>query len=180
MGKLPEKQQGFILAASLMLLLIVTLLGVSGISSVTLHEKMSSNLRESDRAFEAGLMATDAAETWLAAQLNQPEARNAVSGSQTPNVWAPESVGSFYALSTWADPSTPPRQLDLPASAGVAISPVFYTEEWASRYLGSSINPASQHRITDPRVWYYRNTVKAFGGNVTATSMQQSIYARLW
>lgn len=175
-----KSESGFVLGATLLLLLVVTLLGVSSVSSITMHEKMSSNIRESDRAFEAGLAATEFAETWLEGQLNQPEAVNSMSGSTTPDVWISGELDSFFLPATWASESEPPRSFDLADEAGVFQEPEFYTEQWNSRYLGSSLNPSSQNKITDPRVWYFRNTTKAFGGNESAISLVQSIYAKLW
>lgn len=175
-----KSQAGFVLGATLLLLVVVTLLGVSSVSSITLHEKMSSNIRESDKAFEAGLAATEFAESWLESQLNQPIAAKSMSGSAAPPVWVGGKLASFYDPTTWSSADKPARSLVLSNSAGVVKNPEFFTEEWSSRYLGSSLNPTSQKKLTDPRVWYFRNTTKAYGGNDSAVSLVQSIYAKLW
>lgn len=173
-------QSGFVLGATLLLLLVVTLLGVSSVSSITLHEKMSSNLRESDRAFEAGLAATEFAETWIESQVNQPAAVKTRSGTAAPDVWLGGNLSSFYDPDTWDSKTNPARDLALPDDAGAYQDPEFFTEEWNSRFLGSSLSPTSQAKLTDPRVWYFRNTTRAYGGNESAVSLVQSVYAKLW
>lgn len=52
--KLPNiKQQGSVLILSLMILLVLTIIGVSSMSSSSLQEKMSGNFRDRELAFQA-------------------------------------------------------------------------------------------------------------------------------
>lgn len=47
-------QRGAVLIVSMILLLIMTLIGVTGMSTTTLEEKMAANTQEVNRAFQAG------------------------------------------------------------------------------------------------------------------------------
>ena len=47
-------QRGAVLIVSMILLLIMTLIGVTGMSTTTLEEKMAANTQELNRAFQAG------------------------------------------------------------------------------------------------------------------------------
>ena len=56
---------GFALIGSLLFLVVLTLLGLSSISTVTLQERMASNMREKDRASEVAEVAARDGEQFL-------------------------------------------------------------------------------------------------------------------
>lgn len=51
---LPKNQKGAVLAISLIILLLMTIIGVSAMQGTTLQEKMAGNLRDYNLAFQAG------------------------------------------------------------------------------------------------------------------------------
>jgi type IV pilus assembly protein PilX len=57
-----KKQSGAALVVSLLILLVMTLIGVSSMQTTTMEEKMASNAREHQQAFEAAEAALRAAE----------------------------------------------------------------------------------------------------------------------
>jgi type IV pilus assembly protein PilX len=61
----PRHQQGAVLAISLIILLLMTIIGVSAMQSTTLQEKMAGNLRDSNLAFQAAETALRDAENYL-------------------------------------------------------------------------------------------------------------------
>jgi len=60
-----NKQSGAALVVSLLILLVMTLIGVSSMQTSTMEEKMASNTREHQQAFEAAEAALRAAETHI-------------------------------------------------------------------------------------------------------------------
>jgi type IV pilus assembly protein PilX len=85
---------GFALIASLLFLVVLTILGLSSMSGVGLQERMAANLKEKERASEAAEVAARGAELYLAdyaptGVLEEiPDARSTVvSGQPPPNVW---------------------------------------------------------------------------------------------
>jgi len=60
-----KKQSGAALVVSLLILLVMTLLGISSLQTTTLEEKMASNTRERQQAFEAAEAAITSAETYV-------------------------------------------------------------------------------------------------------------------
>ena len=58
-------QSGAVLVVSLVMLLILTLIGVSGISSVTLEEKMVSNMQNANKSFQGAEAALNECEMFL-------------------------------------------------------------------------------------------------------------------
>lgn len=55
---LPRSQQGAVLAVSLIILLVLTILGITAMRSVTMEEKMASNAMNRNAAFSASESAT--------------------------------------------------------------------------------------------------------------------------
>lgn len=60
-----SKQRGMVLIASLLLLLVVTIMAIAMFRGYGLQEKIAGNLREKQRAFHAAQTAELYAETWL-------------------------------------------------------------------------------------------------------------------
>jgi type IV pilus assembly protein PilX len=106
-----RSQRGFALIASLLILVILTLLGVSMFSGVGLQERMAGNLRTKTRALDAANAALAAAEQNLLkplAPLNftaPPSAAGssaipASSGDAAPAVWGANLAGQIAANPT--------------------------------------------------------------------------------
>ena len=53
LGRLPGKQKGALILLTLLILLVISMLGMSSVDSTGLEMKMSSNSREQQQAFEA-------------------------------------------------------------------------------------------------------------------------------
>jgi len=68
----PQRQRGTILFVSLIILLLLTILGVTAMSNVTMEERMAGNLRDGQLAVEAAEAALRSGEAWLAAQVTEP------------------------------------------------------------------------------------------------------------
>ena len=64
-GLLPARQQGAALVVGLVLLVVITLVGVTAMRSTTLQEKMAGNLRDSNLSFQAAEAALRACETLM-------------------------------------------------------------------------------------------------------------------
>ena len=60
-----KNQSGVVLAISLIMLVVLTLLGVTAMQSTTLEERMAGNLRDRNLAFQASEGALILAEGWL-------------------------------------------------------------------------------------------------------------------
>lgn len=93
----PVKQKGSVLILSLMILVVLTILGVSSMSSTSLQEKMAGNFRDREIAFQAAEMALAHAENYAKTSItsvaaftdtngyytftNGPTSRNAFTGT---------------------------------------------------------------------------------------------------
>jgi len=65
-----KKQQGAVLIVSLLIMLIMTLISVAGLRTTTLEEKMVTNIRDKNIAFEAAEAALQEAEGVVEAEIS--------------------------------------------------------------------------------------------------------------
>lgn len=165
------RQRGITLVVSLIFLLLLTILGVTAISTSTLQEKMSGNLRDQDVAFQAAESALRAGEDainllWVAGRPSPISSTNCTNcawntGTTDPsndtwwNLWKNEYGGTGKQLTeTIADP--------------------FFVIEHAanitdSGHRGDRYGPPSSTE-------YYRITSRAQGVTPFSQSMLESTY----
>lgn len=73
----PIKQKGSVLVLSLIILVVLTILGVSSMNSTSLQEKMAGNFRDREIAFQAAEMALAFAEDYVNTNINSANLGNA-------------------------------------------------------------------------------------------------------
>ncbi len=73
-------QSGAVLFVSLIMLLVLTVIGVTAMQTTTLEEKMAGNLRDQTLAFQAAEAALREGETWLSNEPAEPVAQAGCSG----------------------------------------------------------------------------------------------------
>jgi type IV pilus assembly protein PilX len=78
-----SKQSGAVLFVSLILLLIMTLLGITGMQTTILEEKMAGNSRNTNQAFQSAEAALRRSEAWLSTQATEP----AATSTGTNDIW---------------------------------------------------------------------------------------------
>lgn len=69
-----REQKGAILVVSLILLVVLTLLGLSAMQNTSLEETMAGNLRSENVAFQAAEAGLRTGEAWLASRTSKPVA----------------------------------------------------------------------------------------------------------
>ena len=95
--KLNRKQQGIALFISLVLLLVLTLIGVSSVQTTSLEERMARNAHDSVLAFQAAESALRQAETWMLANTPVP---GDFSNGGTDGLW---TTAPFGVAPRWED-----------------------------------------------------------------------------
>lgn len=165
----PKKQQGVVLAVGLIMLLLMTLIGITGMQTTTLQEKMTGNFRDRNLAFQSSEAALRDAEQYLRFTAIIP----AFNGSN--GLYQPASDGVDVWLDSeidWTDTSASVQYsttLD-----NVASQPQYIIEE-----LPPVPDPTSslEGGITQTSK-FYRVTSRATGGTDTAVVILQSVYKR--
>ena len=150
-----KKQKGAVLAISLIILLLMTLIGVSAMQSTTLQEKMAGNLRDANLAFQAAEAGLRDAENYLFKVATLPSFTAScgngfclpASASGTPQ-WKMKNASN---VSYWND-STKLRSYGTDTGAAdlpdVSKQPQNLIEEIVVPNLDPSIEPTTRYRIT--------------------------------
>jgi type IV pilus assembly protein PilX len=178
----PSQQRGVVLFVALILLLILSLLGVTAARMQTTEERMARNEENRQIGAEAAEAALRAAEGGL------------TSGVYTPSEFAGNANG-FYELNpangsvlqgppafnwstpgaaiTYPDPANPMPVLTLPTAAQ---SPKYIIESLPAVAMpGDSITQVQYAAPVSP-VTVYRITANATGADASSTTILQSIF----
>ena len=165
------KQQGATLAIALLMLLILSIMGISAIQSTHLQEKMSSNLMNKSLSFAAAESALTAGEQWILTLSSEPSVSPTCGVSQCvrdvfSNILLNEQPESFWNTQatpytqTLVDISTPPRYV---------IEFIQFIPDDAT--IGSSTKKSSG-------VYFYQVTARGTGANNEAVTIIQSTVGR--
>jgi type IV pilus assembly protein PilX len=171
-------QRGMALVMALVFLVLLTLLGITAMSTSSLEEKMAGNSKDRGLAFQAAESALLHGENWIANQVNLPifdpsdltDGLHLPSTTATPvwtdaggtNVWAGNDIMTFSGLTkVWAQPKVIVENL------GPLRDP---NESLGMPGAGS---PTS-HGATNA----FRVTARGVGGTAFASVMVQSVYAK--
>ncbi|WKJ89761.1 PilX N-terminal domain-containing pilus assembly protein [Methylomonas montana] len=168
----PNRQAGVVLAVSLIMLLLLTLIGVTGARVTGLDEKMAGNMRDRNLAFQAAESALNAGETAAAATtisacpanpanptgFYQSRDANCDGVPETTPIWNSVNWNTQSVLysGTLADISTNPRYI-VEDMGLTCVSP-------------TTPCPAADQRRN------FRITARATGGTADSVVMLQSIY----
>ncbi len=178
----PDPERGFALITALLILVILTLLGVSMLSGVGLQDKMSSNMREKARAFQAAQSTLRFTERWLAQQYHATAGTPCIGGSSplvltsVPRVcsdalpspdmvpWTSsgQSIGITYNI---PQPGSTSGTINVSTTGGADS---YYA---LPRFYIQNIGPAIGKQGI-----MFRITTLGWGGNETAVAVIQSIY----
>ncbi len=170
MTNLQHYQKGAALIVCLLLLLVMTLLGVSAVMTTTMEEKMAGNIRNKHMSFQAAETALRAGEA-IAANLAADTNFNGTDG--------------LYPRSEVADPDYPIWMQETGVNwqnvadiSGVVQDPEFIIEDFSDA-------PRDQNcmlELPPPpgcMLPIYRITARGWGQNTNAQSMLQSTYKQL-
>lgn len=177
MHNIGQKQSGVALFISLVLLLVLTIIGVSSVQTTSLEVRMTRNEHDSMLAFQAAESALEDGEQ-LVALLNTPETFT-LDGFQGRYLVAPMGdVDHFRRDDIWEGGNSEEADTEVP---GVAEQPRYIVE-----HIASVVLEANAHQLDDPygggatdRVEVYRITAMGVGGTENSRVVLQSIYGAL-
>lgn len=176
----PLTETGFILISSLLLLILLTILGLSMSKSFGLQEMIAGNQREKIRAFESAQAALNYGEWWLNS-VGSPVAGTGVNCSGalstknvTPMVCSNNALQTPTVLTSWMPTATTwtqgvitysPSNMTIAATGGQSTYyalPMLYIQ-----YLG--LSPTDGNAL-------YQITAIGYGGNASAIAVVQSLF----
>ena len=164
-----RQQRGVVLFMSLIMLMVMTLIGVTGMQNSSMEEKMVANVRDSDLSFQAAEAALREAETSL-----QVAVLKEFDGSNT-GLYQPTTRGTdqLWDLdSTWS------------AGGSLAYSGTLAYVSAPPRYIIEELPPvpdpkgsvAADEPLPETRI--YRVTARGEGGTDKAVTILQAAFKR--
>jgi len=182
-----RRQEGAILVIALLFLVLLTIIGVSSISGVTLEEKMASNLREQNVAFQAAESALRDAEIDLEGGIGgtgnrdpMTVAANFASDCTTaftngvcrqpaapPGTWQTEIV----TVSSWNWTDTNKTVAYGRFTGATALTGVFRQPRYVIEYLQEKDDSS-----TTPITRYFRISARGWGADQNSSVTLQTVY----
>lgn len=161
-----NKQKGVVLIVSMIMLLLLTLLAVSSMNTTIMEEKITSNYKDKNTAFQSAEAALRDGERYLRNTTPLPIFTGANGLYQPTNSGAPR-----WNLVVWTDAAQRKSYVGL---TGVADQPNYIIEE-----LFPIINTKGSAQVgVELENQFYRVTSQAVGSSETALVMLQSVYKR--
>jgi type IV pilus assembly protein PilX len=165
-NRISNTQSGAVLPISLIMVLLLTMIGVTGMQTTSLEEKMAGNMRDKNLAFQAAESALKEAEASLTTGLLTSFTAAGTNGyyNQTPT--ANISDAELIKDSFWtSNPVVTSDLLDTELGATIAAAPRYIIQDLGCVPLGP---------CPGPRI--YRITARATGGNNTTVVILQSVF----
>lgn len=167
-----QRQHGVALVVALVLLVLMTLVGLTAMRGVTLEERMTTNTYDRSLSFQAAEAALRQAEALVETNKPTPAALsacvNGICGSPNPG-----------ATERWLDPNfaVPPAAGGWQSATAVTNGPISITPQYIVEYLGDTFpcqpgNPASTNDCKR-----YRITARSAPGGDRSVVMLQSVFA---
>lgn len=168
----PSRQKGAILVVSLLLLLVMTLLGITAMQMTRMEERMAGNLRDSGLAFQGAEAGLRDAEEWIRTQPARPEP---CAGAPCAEVWERDDLAEDLRSSTLTWWNTNGREFGADGAANenlddLAREPMFVVNELQFVPDDLDIDPTGRD--------FYRVTTNSAGATGTAQAVLESTYAR--
>ena len=157
----PSHQSGAVLIVSLIMLLLLTLIGITGSQVTSLEEKMAGNSKDYNLAFQAAESALRAGEAATA----NIAASGYYTGSTQPIDWANTKVVTYSGGTLYGTYQAPKYIIETPT-----------TTAGSSTGAGGSLEAGMSGGSTG--ISWYRITARGMGGTANAMVTVQSIYKR--
>ncbi len=165
-------QKGAALIISLMMLVVMTILGVSAITTTTMEEKMTGNMRNKHISFQSAESAMRTAEV-MVNTLSQDSTFNGTNGYYSATVYGDDNFPIWYWEGTPAI-----NWQTIATDTGAVKSP-----EWIIEDFGTSYRDADCALIVPLpagcELPIYRVTARGWGLNEKGFSLIQSTYKQL-
>ncbi len=169
-GPIKQKQQGVVLVISLIMLLVMTLIGITGMNTKILEEKMAGNFRDKAVAFQAAESALKTGELILKEETTACLIKTLLTGAAVAGCTV-GSAGFHASAPAWED-------LNWPVAADVATDAILSGNYITTELATIKESDGSLEAGTASEYTYYRITSRAKGGTNTSIAMLQTIYKR--
>ncbi len=171
----PDTQKGAILVIVLVLLLVMTLIGVSAMQNTALEEQMAGNFADRNMAFQASESGLRDASEWIQGFLTKPDA----TANGSSDIWSAGSIAADPADSQFDWASKGINYGDKTNNSANEFSthyaaPSFVVEETA--FIPDGLDPEARAR--GQGINYYTVSSIGRGGSDSAESVLQVVYEK--
>ena len=177
-----NRQRGIALFISLVLLLVMTIAGVSAVQTTSLEERMARNTHDSLLAFQAAESALREAEDWIIANVNSTAQ---FSDAGVNGLWTTmpyDEADQRWEEDVWADGSAQSIPVVEEVGAGVLASQPRFIVEWVATVQRDE-NPnllGSSYSAVFDRIEIFRITSRGVGGTANARVMLQGTFGMIF
>ncbi len=174
------RQNGAVLVFCLIFLAILTIMGVSGMESTILEERMSGNMQDYNAAFQAAESALKVAEAWLTGEDTKP----VTSSNGSTTVWSVDAMdpdatdGIYWWADSARDDSWWSANAEAVTLAGVSARSEYIIEEYRTTSFDRPIGIGGAE-VTVSRI-FHRITARGIGANSTTAVKLQSMFAKTY
>lgn len=166
-------QGGTVLVMAMTFLLILSLIGVTSMTTSALEERMAGNMGDKNIAFQTAESALVAAEIWIGSQLNKPVFDPVVTSD---GLHLPSTASTpVWDISTgiWSSADL----FSYPTLNNVSAQPAYIIEDLGevADSGGSLVLPAN-YKATGKNL--FRVTARANGASIATVAMVQSVYEK--
>jgi type IV pilus assembly protein PilX len=173
-NKTIKSQQGAVLIIGLIMLLLLTIIGMSSIRGTDLQERMAGNARDHNVAFQAAEAAVRSGESYLSSATIVPFTTPSLPGYQKDLTATPVQ---FWTDNRW---KTDAVQLGDSIIKGVAQPPKYVLEQLqitiSPGNYGSGVDQQSMDSMAEREV--FRVTGRGWGNTVDSEALIQTTYIR--
>jgi len=181
----PQKHAGSALVIALVILMVMTLIGITSMNTSILEEKMAGSMANRNFGFQAAESALRHGEAWIAGRTVLPDVSNdgstgiwdikAADPDTTNNIawWDESTRGASWWTSTAAPAVVPiaTSSSDAEWIAGVASQPAYVIEE-----LPPVKESLEVGKTVDDSDIYLQVTARGVGGTASSVVMLQTTY----
>ena len=170
-----KRQQGAVLIMALLLLLVMTILGVSAMQGTAMEERMAGNAHDHNMAFQSAESGLRDAGEWLTGLAGRPLPD--AGGASGINPAGSVAINSGDYAFDWAaygmdyGANTSNSAADFPYNAAV---PKYVVEETA--FVPDSLNPESMAQGAGR--YYYTVSAIGYGGTGSSEAVLQAVYEK--
>jgi len=171
---------GFALAMTLIMLLVLTILGVTAMNMSSLQQKMAGNMQESQVAFQAAESAVREAEAWLLARPAPAPLLAPPTVCTTPTTVCTLGVGDTIESQNEAWWDTNSREFGAAGGTPDLVKAGSKDPRYVIEYIETHPYSLNQDpNVTYPRGrYYYRISAQGWGNAPSAKALLQTTYVR--
>ena len=167
-----QRQKGAALVTALIMLLVLTLIGITGIQTITLEEKMAGNLQDQNLALQAAEAGLRGGEAWLGTLPARPVAQTTCT-APCQVVWKYDrlTTNDFLDDGSWTGSAIFPQDY----ASSVSGTPRFIVQD-APPYAKDTLSLGQARDMQ--ALFPFRITARGVGATSSARAILQTTYNR--